>query len=129
MALPILSKRKSDAIANGVFLAGIGILLYTHAWWPGILLVIWLSLATRQYFTQRIYDLIISSVILLGLFIVTLFNINWEILMPVLLVVGGIYIIFREYFFAEDFDDEDLSRKIQDKTMEMKDDFRSDKWK
>ena len=39
--------------------------------------------------------------------------------MPVLFVVGGIYIIFREYFFAED--EEDISEKIIDKKLEIDD--------
>lgn len=102
MSQLILSKRKAEAISNGVFLVGIGILFWTNGWWPGILLVIWAALATRQYFTARIWDFSISTVILVGLFITTFFNITWSVLMPVLFVIGGIYIIFREYFFTED---------------------------
>lgn len=102
MSQIILSKRKAEAISNGVFLVGIGILFLTNGWWPGILLVIWAALATRQYFTGRIWDFSISTVILVGLFITTFFNITWSVLMPVLFVIGGIYIIFREYFFTED---------------------------
>lgn len=102
MSQLILSKRKAEAISNGVFLVGIGILFWTNGWWPGILLVIWAALATRQYFTGRIWDFSISTVILVGLFITTFFNITWSVLMPVLFVIGGIYIIFREYFFTED---------------------------
>jgi len=102
MSQIILSKRKAEAISNGVFLVGIGILFWTNGWWPGILLVIWAALSTRQYFTGRIWDFSISTVILVGLFITTFFNITWSVLMPVLFVIGGIYIIFREYFFTED---------------------------
>lgn len=102
MSQLILSKRKAEAISNGVFLVGIGILFWTNGWWPGILLVIWAALATRQYFTGRIWDFSISTIILVGLFITTFFNITWSVLMPVLFVIGGIYIIFREYFFTED---------------------------
>ena len=105
----ILSKRKTEAISNGVFLIALGILFYTNAWWPGILLAIWATLALRQYFSGRVYDLIISSVILIGLFLIT-----WSILMPVLFVVGGIYIIFREYFFSGATDEEDKSEEIKD---------------
>lgn len=114
MAPPNLSKRKSDAISNGVFLIAIGILFYTNTWWPGILLAIWAALGLRQFLTGRIYDFIISSVILLGLFVVTVFKFNWSVLMPILFVVGGIYIIFREYFFAEDTNGEDKSQEIKD---------------
>lgn len=110
----ILSKRKSEAISNGVLLISLGILFYTNAWWPGILLAIWATLALRQYLSGRIYDLMISSVILIGLFLITFFNVNWSLLMPILFIVGGIYIIFREYFFAGATDEEDKSEEIKD---------------
>ncbi len=111
---PILSKKKTEAIANGAFLICLGILFATDAWWPGILLAIWVSLAVRQYFSGRLYDLMMSSFILLGLFVISLLKLDWSILMPVLFVVGGIYIIFREYFFAEDTNGEDKSQEILD---------------
>ena len=114
MAKPQVSKRKATGISNGVFLISIGILFYTNTWWPGILLAIWATLALRQYLSGRHYDLIITSIILLGLFIITLFQLDWTLLLPVLFVVGGIYIIFREYFFAEEAIEEDKSEEIKD---------------
>jgi predicted membrane protein len=110
----ILPKRKSDAISNGVFLITLGILFFTNSWWPGILLALWAVLVVRQYFTGRYYDLIITSIILLGLFVINYFNIGWDILMPVLFVIGGIYIIFREYFFSDDVSVEDKIQEIQE---------------
>jgi len=108
VALPNLSKKKSDAISNGVFLIALGILFYTNTWWPGILLAIWGALATRQFLTGRIYDLVITSVILLGLYLIYYIHVDLSILMPIILVVGGIYIIFREYYYSED---ESIDRK------------------
>ncbi len=110
----IISKRKAEVISNGVFLIALGILFYTNDWWPGILLAIWAALATRQYLTGRNYDLIVSSVILIGLFIVSFFHLEWSVVMPVLFVLGGIYLIFREYFFAKDSNGEDKSEEIKD---------------
>lgn len=110
------SKRKANALSNGAFLIGLGILFYTNAWWPGILLAIWVSLAIRQYLTGRIYDLIISTFVLVGLFIITLFRLDWSLIMPVLFVIGGIYLIFREYFFAEETNGEEKSQEIKDDT-------------
>jgi Na+/H+ antiporter NhaD/arsenite permease-like protein len=60
------------------------------------------------------YDFFISSFILLGLFAISFFKFDWTFLLPVLFVVGGIYIIFREYFFAEDTNGEEKSQEIQD---------------
>jgi hypothetical protein len=102
MAKPLVTKKKADAISNGAFLIGIGILLFTNDWWPGILLVIWASLFLRQYLTGRLYDAFLSTVILVGLFIISFIKINWSVLLPVLFVIGGIYLIFREYFYADE---------------------------
>jgi hypothetical protein len=108
-----MSKRKADAISNGIFLIGLAILIYTGAWWPGILLVLWATLATREYLTGRIYDLVVTTIILVGLFIVTILNLNWTIIVPVLLVLGGIHIIFREYCVAEGVEDEDIVEETE----------------
>jgi predicted membrane protein len=114
MNLADMPKKKIEAISNGVFIICLGILFFTGGWWPGILLALWVLLAIRQYFTHRIRDLVISSIILLGLFALSFFNIEWSVILPVLFVIGGIYIIFREYFFAEDTDGEEKSQEIKD---------------
>lgn len=98
MSQPILGKRKRNALANGVFLIGLALLYYINWWWPSILLVIWASVALRQWLAGHLFDLAITSFILIGLFLINWLQIGWNILMPILLVVGGIYIIGREYF-------------------------------
>lgn len=110
------SKRKADAIANGAFLICLGILFYTNYWWPGILLALWVTVSLRQFLTGRVYDFCISTFVLLGLFVVSFFDFEWSVLLPVLFVVGGIYIIFREYFFADDTNGEEKSQEILDDT-------------
>jgi hypothetical protein len=118
-----MSKRKADAISNGFFLVGIGVLVFTNAWWPGILVVLWATLAVRQFLTGRLYDLIITSLILLGLTFVTWMDIDLWVIVPVLLVLGGIHIIFREYSMAEGLEEEPLDeqeREIEDDTQPPK---------
>jgi len=113
-----MSKKKADGISNGIFLIGIGILVFTDGWWPGILAVLWATLAVRQLLTGRLYDLILTSIILLGLVIISLLNLNWTIIAPVLLILGGIHLIFREYCVAEGVEDEDV---IVEKEKEIED--------
>lgn len=122
MSKIFMSKRKADAISNGVFLVALGILVFTDAWWPGILLALWATLAVRQYFTGRMYDLAATTVLLIGLFIITFLNINWMVLVPVLLVLGGIHIIFREYCVAEGVSEEDdLIENFEEQEKEIED--------
>jgi hypothetical protein len=114
MVSSMVTKRKADAISNGAFLIGLGILLFTNAWWPGILLVLWTSLFLRQYLTGRFYDAFMSTFILIGLFIIAFIKINWSVLIPVLFVIGGIYLIFREYFYAEETLEEETLDETED---------------
>lgn len=112
MVFKVMSKKKAHSISNGIFLISLGILIVTNAWWPGILLAIWATLASRQFLSGRLYYAIISSIVLLGLFTISFFKYDFDILAPVLLVVGGIFIIVREYFFTEDTNGEEKSVEI-----------------
>lgn len=110
----VLSRKKIDALANALLLIGLGVLLYTNLWWPGILLVVWASLGLKQWLTNRKFDLIITSVILWGLFIASYLDLKWNVLIPVLFFLGALYIIFREFFFSEDTNGEEKSQEIID---------------
>lgn len=88
-------------ISTGILLIGLGVLFYTNFWWPGILIVLWVSIGVREYLSKRYYDLFVSTIILLGLFVMYYLNVNWNILLPILFVLGGIYIICREFFYSK----------------------------
>jgi predicted membrane protein len=96
----VVTKKRAEAISTGVLLIFLGILFYLNAWWPGILLAIWAFLGTRQFLTERYFDFALSTTLLVGSFLLTLFNIDWKILGPILFILGGLYIIFREYFYG-----------------------------
>lgn len=113
-----MSKKKADGISNGIFLICIGILAFSDYWWPGILLALWVTLGTREYLTGRYYDLALTTLILLGLFLITFMDLNWTVIVPVLLVLGGIHLIFREYSIAQGVEEEDV---IEEKEKEIED--------
>lgn len=97
-----MPKRKADAIGNGVFLMSLGILLYTNEWWPWILLALCLTLVVRQVLTGRHFDMWVSIAVLGTLFIISYFNITLSVLIPLLFVIGGAYLVLREYFYSDD---------------------------
>lgn len=101
MPFPQVSKRQAYAISNGVFFILLGILFYTDAWWPGILIAVGIMLTIRQYLTQRTVDLLITLVILAIIVLISITGIAFSVLLPLLFILGGLYIIFREYFFIE----------------------------
>ncbi|MFQ5729417.1 MAG: hypothetical protein ACE5GN_03555, partial [Waddliaceae bacterium] len=81
--------------------------------WPGIILAIWATIGSRQYLAGRIYQAVLTTFILLGIFFTALYKFNFEALAPVLLVVGGIFIIVREYSFSKDTNGEEKSEEIK----------------
>lgn len=117
MAHPITSWKKAHTLSFLVFLAGLAILTFTKAWWPGIMLVIGLPIALRQYLMGRKYDMIISLIVFIGVFITVQFSIQWEVLLPVLFTLGGIYIFFREFLLvkiSEPEKEEEINKEIEE---------------
>lgn len=101
MQIPNLSRRKAGAIANGLFFVLLGIIIYTDAWWPGIILAIGVNIGIRQFFAKREKDLYITLVIISLIGVISFFNISSTTLISFLFILGGIYLILREYFFFD----------------------------
>ena len=119
MAHPLTSRKKAQVFYTVLFLLGIAILIYTDAWWPGIMLVIGLPLALRQYLLGRSYDMMISLLVFLGTFVTVQFDISWRIFLPILFTLGAIYVLVRELVESsahpETEDEEDLNHEIEEK--------------
>jgi len=118
MTHQITSRKRAQAYASACLLIGLAILALTETWWPGIMLVIGLPLALRQFLLGRLYDTMISLLVFVGTFITVQFDISWRILLPILFTLGAIYIIAREYLEArtenEEELDEDTNREIEE---------------
>ncbi len=97
-----MKRSRVEAIANGIFLILLGFLFYFNWWWPGILVAVWASLATRQVLSGRMQDLLLSTFLLGSLFIVAYFQLSWNLMTPILFVLGGLYIILREFYYDDD---------------------------
>lgn len=124
MAHPVTSWKKAHIFSFLLFLAGLTILTLTKVWWPGIALVIGIPLALRQYLMGRRYDMAISLIVFIGIFITVQFNIQWVIILPILFTLGGIYIFFREFFagkVSEAEEEEELNIEIKEEQEEKKD--------
>jgi|SRR5579872_6965655 len=120
MAHPITSKKKAQAISTALFLIGLAILIFVENWWPGILLVIGLPMALRQYLLGRTYDMGITLLVFIGAYVTVQFDISWRILLPILFTLGALYILFREFFgpqetTTEEEKEEDIQHEIEEK--------------
>lgn len=118
MAEPLTSKKTAKRYSFALFLVGLALLTYLQSWWPAIMLVIGIPLALRQALTGRHYDMGITLFVFIGVFVTVQFDISWEILLPVLFTLGGIYVFFREYIeskeVSEQESEEDLNVEIEE---------------
>ena len=116
MAKQILSKKQSHSISFALFLVGIAILFFTESWWPEIMLAIGIPLAVRQYLLGRRWDMVVSLFVFIGIFVTVKFDIPWKLLLPVLFIIGGIYIFLREFMqgTSEKEKEEDINHEIDE---------------
>lgn len=116
---PLVSRRRAKVLSFAVFLIGLAIVSYLNIWWPGIMLAIGIPLAMRQYLLGRHYDMLVSIFVFVGVFITVQFNVSWQIVLPVLFTLGGIYLLFREFIESSETPtdelEEDLNVEIEEK--------------
>ncbi len=108
MAKPLLMRKKAKIVALIVFLLALIIVTYMGAWWPGIMLAVGLPLAILQYLQGRMYDVGITLFVFVGAFFTVQFNIKWEVFLPILFAIGGIYIFFREFIYSRSPEEEEM---------------------
>jgi predicted membrane protein len=111
MATPIMSHKKAHSLSFALFLIGLALISYFKYWWPGIMLTIGLPIALRQYLLGKRFDMIVSLIVFLGVFITVQFNIKWEIVLPVLFTIGGFYVFFKEFFGPKEESEEEIEEE------------------
>jgi hypothetical protein len=114
-----VSKRRAKTLSAALFFIGLAIVAYLSAWWPGMMLAVGIPLALRQYLLGRHYDTGVTLFVFIGVFVTVQFNISWQILLPVLFALGGIYILFREYLESKG---EPLEEEEENRNQEIEED-------
>lgn len=109
---PITSRKKAGALATALFLLCLATLVFTECWWPGIMLIIGLPLALRQFLLGRTYDTMVTLLVFVGTFITVQFDISWKIFLPILFTLGAIYILFREFMGPDETDEEEKEEML-----------------
>ena len=118
MARLLISKKRSKAITSALFLIGFAVLIFSDHYWPGIMVVIGLPLALKQFFDGRFQDMVLTLCVFIGFFIVAQFNISWKILIPIFFIMAAVYILCREWIeeklMSENEREEDLNKEIEE---------------
>jgi len=114
-----VSKKRAQALSGALCLFGFAILALIGNWWPGIMLVLGLSLSLRQYLLGKRYDALVSLLVFCGSFFFMQFDIPWKIFLPTIFTVGAIYILLREFVFSDKETEadceEDINHEIEEK--------------
>lgn len=106
MAKPLIAKNKAKALSTALFLIGLAVIFFIDSWWPGIMIVIGIPLALKQFLQGRFHDAAISLFVFVGFFIIAQFNISWKILIPILFIMAAVYILCKEWVTTESGEDE-----------------------
>ncbi len=118
MAKQLTSRRRARALSSALLLIGLAILLFLDAWWPAIMLVIGIPLAMKQFLLGRYNDMLLSLGVFVGFYIVATFDISWKILIPILFIMGAVYLLLKEYYagqiVTEDEKEEEINHLIEE---------------
>ncbi len=98
-------QRKASAISGGLFLIGLGVLIFTGWWWPGIMVVLGLAGGAELIFRGQIVRGIGTFAFFWGIalvvIIVQMTNVPWSIVGPLLLIGVGVIILFKAFYLRE----------------------------
>lgn len=114
----ITSKKRAEAISLSVFFIGLGIVSILGNWWPSIMLVIGISLALRQLLLGKFYDMVVSLIVFIGVFLTNQFRLTWKVIWPVVFFTCALFVLIREYVDVkteeEDQHEEDVAHELEE---------------
>jgi hypothetical protein len=111
-------RKQASGISGGIFLIGLGILMITGWWWPGILVVIGLSGGAEQIFRGRTSSGIWTIVTLCGIALVFTIvqstDVTWGIIGPFILIALGVIALVRVFFLRDEVMEEAIVEEASD---------------
>jgi len=119
MPTPHYSNHRASIFGLLFFIGCLTIMFISRNWWPGSLLVVGLPIALKQFLMNRYFDMTVSLVVFIGAFVSIQYDIIWQIILPVIFLMGGLYVILKEFFTPkrvyEDEKEEDLNEEMEEK--------------
>jgi hypothetical protein len=88
------NRKHTPSVSGGVFLIGLGILVYTGWWWPGILLIIGLASSTELILRGKYLSALITFAFFAAIPLFVSAYIPWRIVGPFILVAMGAAAVF-----------------------------------
>ena len=91
------NQTRNSRVSGGIFLIGLGILLYTGWWWPGIMFVIGLASGAELVFRGKILPGLISFLAFSAVPLLVAADIPWRIFGPFILISLGAVVLFKAF--------------------------------
>ena len=98
-------QRTASAIWLGIFLIGLGVLLFTGWWWPGIMVVLGLAGFAALIFRGQTAKAIGTLALFWGIaaiaIIVQEIDVPWAIVGPLVLIGIGVIVLVKAFFLRD----------------------------
>jgi hypothetical protein len=95
-------RRARDGITGGLLLVGIGVLLFTGWWWPGIMVVLGIAIGAGLVFRGRYLAGLAMAAIFFAIPFLAQTDIPWEIFGPMILIGLGVVALVRAFVLREE---------------------------
>ncbi|MBI3175279.1 MAG: hypothetical protein HYZ25_16260 [Chloroflexi bacterium] len=89
------TKRTKSGIAGGIFLIGLGVLIFTGSWWPGLMFVIGLALAADRAFRGNYVQALTAFAVCSAVAVVSTTDLPWNIFGPFILISLGAVVLVQ----------------------------------
>ena len=91
-----------DGITGGLLLIGLGVLLFTGSWWPGIMCVLGIAIGAGLVFRGRYLAGAVLAAIFFSIPLLTKTDIPWNIFGPLILIGIGVVALVKAFVLREE---------------------------
>ncbi len=91
-----------DGITGGLLLVGIGVLLLTGWWWPGIMVVLGIAIGAGLVFRGRYLAGMVMAAIFFAIPFLTQTDIPWNLFGPMILIGLGVVVLVKAFVLREE---------------------------
>ncbi|MBI5345944.1 MAG: hypothetical protein HZB76_02220 [Chlamydiae bacterium] len=92
-----MNKKKAQALSLTIFLIGMAFIAYFNYWWPGILLVIGVPMAVRNFMMKKYSDMVTGLIVFVGAFVIASVGVSAQLLIPAIFVIAAIYVFLKNF--------------------------------
>ena len=95
-------ERSRNGITGSLLLVGIGVLLLTGWWWPGIMVVLGIAIGAGLVFRGRYLAGLVMAAIFFAIPLLTQTDILWNVFAPMVLIGVGAVVLAKAFVLREE---------------------------